>query len=142
MKDQERQAMLSGKPLTDVGIGLARDVGVTKPERIRVCVVPALPIPVDADLRQMAIQEMNLPNMVGLTLGYAVFVCHGGQSSRKLLRHEFRHVYQYEEAGSIEAFVPLYLTQIIQRGYDNAPYEIDARDHEGMGLLNEMVKAI
>ncbi len=43
----------------------------------------------------------------------------------RLLRHEFRHVHQYEKAGSISAFLPIYLGQI------DAPLEADARAHEG-----------
>ena len=58
--------------------------------------------------------------MVGLTLGYGVYVCHGHGTVR-LLSHEFRHVYQYEQAGSIAAFLPVYLQQIVTFGYNNAP---------------------
>jgi hypothetical protein len=142
VKDQERRAMLVGKPLKPAGIKLAIDVGVGYPERIRVCVVPALPIPDEADLRQIAIQEMRLPHMTGLTLGYAVFVRNGSETSKKLLRHEFRHVSQYEVAGSIDAFVLMYLMEIVQYGYDDAPFEKDARAHEGVGLLDSIVDAI
>lgn len=68
--------------------------------------------------------------MVGLTLGYAVFICAGYSTKSQLLRHEFRHVYQYEAAGAISAFLPIYLRQIVQFGYQNAPLERDARAHE------------
>jgi hypothetical protein len=68
--------------------------------------------------------------MVGLTLGYAVFICTGYNTNLRLLRHEFRHVHQYERAGSIAAFLPAYLGQIVQFGYHNAPLEQDARAHE------------
>jgi hypothetical protein len=67
--------------------------------------------------------------MVGLTLGDGVYVCHGHGTVR-LLSHEFRHVYQYEQAGSIGAFLPVYLQQIVTFGYNNAPLEVDARTHE------------
>jgi hypothetical protein len=39
-------------------------------------------------------------------------------------------VHQYERAGSIAAFLPVYLQQIVELGYNNAPFEIDARSHE------------
>jgi hypothetical protein len=68
--------------------------------------------------------------MVGLTLGYAVLVCPGYGRDVRLLSHEFRHVYQYEQAGSIAAFLPVYLQQIVTVGYQNAAYERDARAHE------------
>jgi hypothetical protein len=59
-----------------------------------------------------------------------VFACTGHVDPR-LLRHEFRHVHQYEMAGSIIAFLPVYLGQIVQFGYRDAPLEVDARAHEG-----------
>jgi len=64
--------------------------------------------------------------MVGLTLGYAAFVCNGHRTNPRLLRHEFRHVCQYETAGSISAFLPIYLGQIVQFGYQDAPFEQNA----------------
>jgi hypothetical protein len=53
-----------------------------------------------------------------------------GQGSNRLISHECRHVHQYEVAGSIAGFLPLYLQQIVSYGYEQAPYEIDAREHE------------
>ncbi|MDH3604274.1 MAG: hypothetical protein OEU26_32110 [Candidatus Tectomicrobia bacterium] len=109
---------------------VARSVGVVQPELTRVALVHALPMPQDPKLNAAAVQTGLLgPGMVGLTLGYSVFVCHGHDTVR-LLSHEFRHVYQYERAGSIAAFLPVYLTQIVQFGYANAPFEQDARAHE------------
>jgi hypothetical protein len=52
----------------------------------------------------------------------------------RLLAHECRHVYQYEVAGSIEAFLPLYLQQIAEFTYDRAPLELDAQVWEWVGL--------
>ena len=73
--------------------------------------------------------------MIGLTLGYAVLICRGHESRPRLLSHEFRHVYQYEAAGSIAAFLPAYLEQIVAFGYFNAPLEADARTHEHVTTL-------
>jgi hypothetical protein len=92
--------------------------------------VDFLPLPDDADLRQAAVDTGLLgPNMAGLTIGYGIYVLRG-QGDVRLLSHEFRHVHQYERAGSIDAFIPLYLQQIVSVGYENAPFEIDARAHE------------
>ena len=67
--------------------------------------------------------------MVVVTLGYSILICHGHDTTC-LLSHEFRHVYQYESAGSIRAFLLDYLQHIVQFGYNNAPFEVDARLHE------------
>jgi len=115
-----------GRELSERERELARKVGVTHPERIRVVAVAAL--------RTAAEQTGFLdPGMVGLTLGYSVFICHGHETVR-LLSHEFRHVYQYEQAGSVAAFLPGYLLQIVERGYASTTFEIDARAHERTDL--------
>lgn len=127
-RSQEIQA--SGVPLAEEGLQIARSVGVERPERIRMAFVEKLPLPEDETLRRAALETGLLgPGMVGLTLGYSVYICQGHDSLR-LLSHEFRHVYQYEQAGSIAAFLPGYLQQIATLGYSNAPFEIDARAHE------------
>jgi hypothetical protein len=105
-------------------------VGVQRPERVRISIVDSLPPPEDPDLRTAALQTGLLgPSMVGLTLGYSVLICRGHQTVR-LLSHELRHVHQYEAHGSIAEFLPMYLDQITNYGYTNAPFEIDARAHE------------
>lgn len=125
-----QEVAASGNALNEAGLGIARSVGVQRPELIRVAVVDGLPLPDDPTLRAAALQTGLLgPGMVGLTLRYSVLVCRG-HDTRRLLSHEFRHVYQYEQYGSIAAFVPVYLQQIVQCGYSNAPFEIDAKAHE------------
>jgi hypothetical protein len=87
-------------------------------------------MPQDPSLQAAAVQTGLLgPGMVGLTLGYSVFVCRGHEA-RRLLAHEFRHVFQYEQNGSIAGFLPVYLQQIVALGYRNAPFEVDACAHE------------
>jgi hypothetical protein len=113
---------------------LALSVGVQAPEKIRVGVVTRLPLPDDPLLRSAAVQAGLLgSNMIGLTLGYAVVVVTGHETDPRLLSHEFRHVYQYEAAGSIEAFLTRYLAEVVQFGYAAAPSEVDARHHEYRG---------
>ena len=123
-------AATSGVPLDAMGTQLARAVGVRNPELIRIVEASSLPLPSDLELRSAALQAGLLgPGMAGLTLGYAVFILQGHASSR-LISHECRHVHQYEAAGSIASFLPIYLQQIVSYGYDRAPFEVDARAHE------------
>lgn len=124
------EAAQSGNCLNENEIGIARAVGVMQPELIRIALVNRLPLPEDPQLRTAALQTGLLgPSMVGLTLGYSVLICNGYKTTR-MLSHEFRHVYQYEQHGSIAGFLPVYLQQIVEKGYDNAPFEIDARAYE------------
>jgi len=127
---EAREVAQTGAPLTPAEEEIARAVGVQRPELVRIAIVDQLPRPKDAALK-LAAQQTGLlgPGMVGLTLGYAVFICRGHET-RQLLSHELRHVHQYEQNGSIGCFLPIYLKQIVDVGYINAPFEADARAYE------------
>lgn len=123
-----------GRELTSDEIEIARTVGVTGCKRIRIEMCEQLPVPQDKTL-QMAAKKLGLlgSDMKGLTLGHSVIVCRG-YLTRRTLAHEFRHVFQCEQAGSIEQFLRVYLAQVDTEGYDNAPLELDAVEAESMVL--------
>ena len=119
-----------GRALSAAEQETARQVGVSQPERVRVEIVDDLPLPEDPALRAAALAAGLLgPGMAGLTLGHSIFI-RRGHGNRRLLSHELRHVHQYEQHGSIAAFLRVYLGQIVEVGYANAPLEADARAHE------------
>jgi hypothetical protein len=120
----------NGQALSENDCNVARAVGVIQPELIHIKMVDRLPLPTDPLLKQAALDTGLIgPNMIGMTFGHSIFICHGHYDVR-LLSHECRHVYQYEQASSIEAFLPIYLKQVVDYGYTNAPFEVDARRHE------------
>jgi hypothetical protein len=120
----------SGAPLTNLELRIAHLVGVQQPERVRILEVPAIPQPADPELQQaVAATGLIGPKTIGLTLGYGIYLV-AGHASNRLVSHECRHVYQYEVAGSIRNFLPVYLQQIASVGYAAAPLEMDARAHE------------
>lgn len=119
-----------GVPLNAAEIAIAHRLGVRLAESIRVVEVDIMPMPADPMLREAgSTLGMLGPGTAGLTLGYGVCVARG-QRSVRLLSHEFRHVFQYEAAGGIAAFMPTYLDQVVRHGYWDAPLERDARAHE------------
>lgn len=127
------QAAIGGTPLSPGGEELARRVGVTHPERVRIAIADELPFPEHPMLQAAALQARMLgPDTRGLTLGHTIFIRTGTLTVR-LLSHELRHVHQYEAAGSIDNFLPQYLRQIATVGYDAAPFEVDATEHEVAG---------
>jgi hypothetical protein len=129
-EEQSLRAQQTGQPLDITGLALARQVGVRHSERIRTQLVDALPLPDEPSLRQAALATGLLgPNMIGLTLGYSIFIVRRYMGPR-LPSHECRHVYQYETSGSVAEFLPSYLQQIATVCYLNAPLEQDARAHE------------
>jgi hypothetical protein len=114
----------------EIGDTRANSVGVKHPEKIRFIEIPELPLPEDAALRDTGIKLGLLgPHMLGITFGYGIYV-RQGHVNRRLLSHEFRHTYQYEQAGSIAAFLRQYIKQIAATGYYDAPFERDAMAHE------------
>ena len=119
-----------GELLTPAEIKLAAQMGVKRPEMIRLRMVDRLPIPENPLLAQAAtVTGLLGPSIVGMTLGYGIYICRGHRTPQ-LVSHECRHVYQYEQAGTIEVFLGVYLQQIAQYGYNYAPLETDAYGHE------------
>ncbi|MCW5297443.1 hypothetical protein DXT88_04575 [Herbaspirillum lusitanum] len=130
-QEREKEILNTGIPLTEYEISLAKRVGVSEPEKVRISIVHGqLPLPSDLALRQAGLATgLFGPHMAGITLGHSICICRPHESIR-LLSHELRHVHQYEQMGSIAAFLPVYLQQIVDYEYANAPYEVDARSHE------------
>lgn len=120
-----------GSLLTDEEARLAVSVGVAHPGLVCIVMVgDRLPMPDDPMLRAAALQAGMLgPGMAGLTLGHSILICRGHRT-RRLLSHELRHVHQYEQHGSIAAFLAVYLRQVLEDGYEEAALERDARAHE------------
>jgi|HubBroStandDraft_1064217.scaffolds.fasta_scaffold934818_1 hypothetical protein len=130
-ESRSREILQTGCPLTSKEQRLASSVGVRRPELVRIKIVPTVPMPENLKLRVAAQQSGLLgPSTHGLTLGYGIYLVEGFNDDR-IKRHECRHVYQYERAGSIAAFLSKYVPEVLEFGYWDAPDEIDARAHEG-----------
>lgn len=130
-QNMETHCLAQGKPLAVWQQADARDVGVLDPGKVRICLVDHVPQPGHPELMGAAAEIGFLgPETLGLTLGYGIFIRKTHAGLRWLLRHELRHVTQYEMAGGLDRFLTEYLGQIARLGYDHAPLEIDARSCE------------
>lgn len=126
-------AAMCGRPLGDQEKELARRVGVNDTDRVRIFMVDQMPYPEHPALQAAAMATDFLsPQTQGLALGHSIMMRRGKECGR-LLAHEFRHVHQYENAGSIAAFLEVFLEQVVDHGHDEAPLEIDARAYEVAG---------
>ena len=126
-ESQQADILAIGVPLSPEQMAMARGVGVAQPENIRIKLVDRLPLPQDTELADAALQAGLLSqDKTGLTLFYGIFLCQRDSGNRNLIAHECRHVQQYEQRGSITAFLQEYLPQIVT-GYFEAPLERDAR---------------
>jgi len=119
-----------GVALNDRETELAKRVGVAYPEKVRVLLVPQLPDP-DCMLLRMAARHVNgrISNAHGMALGHSIYICERYMSIR-LLSHELRHVHQCEQYASVDNFLGAYLRQVVEYGYINCPFEVDARRNE------------
>lgn len=130
--EQQSAAILDhGRPLDATWLAIAKSRGVQHPERIRFGDLPHLAMPEDPEL----VEALRAIGMVGpavgaVTLGYGMAVMPGLGLQFWLLAHEFRHVHQFEAAGSLAAYLTHFLQQVADHGYGEAPYEMDARAHE------------
>ena len=125
------QALAQGVPLTPAQVSIARDVGVSDPSKVRIRVVEVLPTPQDPTLLAAAGRIGLMPQSAdGMTLGYAVLLKRGAEEDLRLLRHELRHVAQYESRGGIRPFFAEHIPALLRHGYADSPFERDARAHE------------
>lgn len=123
--------LAQGKPLSLWQAADAVEVGVLRPEAVRILRVPGLPRPDCPHFCSLATQSgLDLTRSQGMALGYAVLIRHSALGDRRVLRHELRHVAQFEAAGSLSHFLEEYLAQMVLHGYRDAPFEVDALRHE------------
>jgi hypothetical protein len=128
---QSNRSLAEGVALTSAQAVIAREVGVRDPARVRLHVVETLPAPSDPALTAAAGLIGLMPQAAdGMTLGYAVLVKRGAEKDARLLRHELRHVAQYERAGGISPFLAAHIPDLMRYGYRDSPFERDARAHE------------
>jgi hypothetical protein len=120
-----------GAPLEEI----ARRAGVRAPRKIRIVVRDEIPLPEDPVLKGAALSVgLSQGDAAGMTLGYAVFVRRGYENDLRVLSHEFRHVAQYEASGGIAGFLAVHLADLVAFGYEDSPFEVDARAHEVRSL--------
>jgi len=126
-EEQEGYILAHGRSLTLEQIADARQVGVAHPERVRLQIVPSIPMPGHPRL-QAAGQATGLvsPHTAGLTLRYGIYIRGDLRDDRLLVAHELVHTAQYERHGSILAFLRQYLHECLTIGYPAAPLEQEA----------------
>ena len=126
---QERRILAEGVPLDSDQLGVARALGIAFPERVRLLVLPRLPLPHNALIRRLGLWTGTLSTeTVGLSARYGIFLRSPYHRDRQLLAHELTHTRQYERLGGIRLFLRQYLRECLTEGYLFAPLEQEARD--------------
>jgi len=126
-EEQESLILREGVALTPSQLEDARRIGVVSPERVKLRVVDAIPLPVQPLLRGAA-ETTGLISLLtcGLTLRYGIYIRSDQWGVRRLVVHELAHTAQYERLGSIRAFLECYLYECLAIGYTAAPMEQEA----------------
>lgn len=125
--EQELSICRGGLSLTEELLAIAQKVGVQCPDKIRIAVVNAVPVPAHP-LLQAACASTGLitSNTIGLTLRYGIFIRQDESRCKRLFAHEFAHVAQYERLGGVQQFLTQYLAEVLNYGYPRAPMEQEA----------------
>jgi hypothetical protein len=126
-REQAETILRQGSALDAEGLARARRVGVAAPERVRVLLVGSIPRPEGPALKSACARlELLGPDTAGLTLGYGIYIRRSLGRDGFLLAHELRHVAQYERYPTIDAYLDVYLRELVRYGYALAPFEVDA----------------
>lgn len=126
-EEQEKRILDSGVALTSAQIRDAHAVGVSHPERVRLFMIEAIPMPEHPVLRAAGeATGLISPFTAGLTLRYGIYIRSDLAGDRALIAHELVHTGQYERRGSILAFLRQYLHECLTIGYPAAPMEQEA----------------
>ncbi|KPK10469.1 MAG: hypothetical protein AMJ68_09115 [Acidithiobacillales bacterium SG8_45] len=122
----ETKLLDSGRRLSEQEIAIARTVDVQYPERVRVVVLSAFPLPENETLLAEA-RRYGLGSNAegGRTMGYVIMLKERFAKKRWIMAHELVHVAQQEKMGR-EPFLRRLMTEYELMGYRRAPLELEA----------------
>lgn len=127
VRSQEKRICKNGSPLNQEQLKWARQIGIAKPENIKILREKSLAFPAPKFLANwLAKKGFSLNNAAGMSLRYGIFISSKVELSPQLLCHELTHTLQYERCGSIYSFLKQYLFECLYHGYDQAPMEAEA----------------
>jgi len=127
-EEQESLILREGVALTPSQLEDARRIGVVSPERVKLRVVDAIPLPVQPLLRGAA-ETTGLISLLtcGLTLRYGIYIRSDQWGVRRLVVHELAHTAQYERLGGFQPFLKQYLGECLVVGYPLGSLEQEAK---------------
>ncbi len=126
----ESTILRRGVVLSAAQAGKARQIGVSRPDKVRLLAVDVIP-PTDRVLRTVGARLGFVSSQtIGMTLRYGIFIQAKHWGDRRLLVHELAHVAQYERFGGFRRFLFQYLQECINPGYPLGDLELEAKRAE------------
>ncbi|MXP10357.1 hypothetical protein [Pseudoblastomonas halimionae] len=128
----EVQGQERGVPLTPAERRLAAEVGIARPDKVRLVYVDAVPFPADDPEMRAVGESMGFigPGVINnaQAFGYTIWVRRGFTLDTPLLAHELVHVAQIERSASFGAYAERYMRELMEFGHTGMPLEIEAHE--------------
>jgi len=129
VRKQEAAILRDGRPLSEWETMWAHDVGVRRPEDVRILPVPRIPTPGISFVRLLNnLFGFLSEGPTGMAVNYGIYLEASQATNPSLLVHELTHVAPFERLGGVEEFLREYLTQCVRDGYWDSDLEQEARD--------------
>jgi hypothetical protein len=123
----EKRALSEGIAVNDILRNAATILRIKDIGAVRILAVPSICEPENQRIVALAAAlGLSFSNLGGITFGHGILVHRSYAQDNALLTHELVHVRQYEQAGTIARYLPVYVQQLIQYGYQNMPLEREA----------------
>lgn len=128
----EVELLPQGRVLSARELEVARRLGVSNPEKVRVAVLEVFPLPSDPELLVEAKRYgFGSRFEAGRTDGYVITLKPWVAENQTVLAHELVHVSQYERMGR-KAFLRRYLLEMEILGYARSPLELEAYSKQNL----------
>lgn len=128
IRKQEAAILREGRPLREWERLWAENVGVRRPEEVRILPVPRVPTPGQSLLGMLnRVFGFLSEGPTGMAVNYGIYLEASQATNPSLLVHELTHVAQFERLGGVEPFLKEYLTQCVLDGYWESDLEQEAR---------------
>ena len=126
----EAEGQQRGIPLTRNQIELAKEIGIKRPENVRLIFVESVPFPThDEDMRKAG-EALGFigPGIINnaQAFGYTIWIRNGFTLDRPKLAHELVHVQQIERSGNFAQYAKQYMMELGTYGHNDMPLELEA----------------
>ncbi len=139
-EETEAAGLTSGTALDERQRVLAREIGISSPEKVRLVYVDEVPFPHDNLILKTVGEALGFigDGIVNnaQVFGYSIYVRKGYPLTVPNLAHELVHVLQIEQKG-LNQIITQHFSDLAQYGYENSPLEREAfaaneryRDHQ------------
>lgn len=127
--ETEAKGMATGVALDEKQLLIAREIGLSQPEKVRLVYVDAVPFPYDNLLLKTVGEAVGFigDGIINnaQVFGYAIYVRKDYPLTTPKLAHELVHVLQIERS-TLAQVISQHFTDMLDYGYADSPLEVEA----------------